>query len=42
MTDTEYKRTSIFISNNLHYFSKIYPNVGEFPYLRKSLSNGLT
>ncbi len=22
MTDTEYNRTSIFISNSLHYFSK--------------------
>ena len=30
MTDTEYNRTSPFISNSLHYFSKIYPYVGEF------------
>ena len=33
MTDTEYNRTSPFISNSLHYFSKIYPYVGEFHYL---------
>lgn len=33
MTDTEYNRTSPFISNSLHYFSKIYPYVGEFSYL---------
>ena len=33
MTDTEYNRTSPFISNSLHYFSKIYPYVGEFTYL---------
>ena len=33
MTDTEYNRTSPFISNSLHYFSKIYPYVGEFLYL---------
>ena len=33
MTDTEYNRTSPFISNSLHYFSKIYPYVGEFAYL---------
>ena len=33
MTDTEYNRTSPLISNSLHYFSKIYPYVGEFPYI---------
>ena len=33
MTDTEYNRTSPFISNSLHYFSKIYPYVGEFCYI---------
>ena len=33
MTDTEYNRTSPFISNSLHYFSEIYPYVGEFVYI---------
>ena len=33
MTDMEYNRTSPFISNSLHYFSEIYPYVGEFSYL---------
>ena len=33
MTDTDYNRTSPFISNSLHYFSKIYQYVGEFAYI---------
>nr|DAY60496.1 MAG TPA: hypothetical protein [Caudoviricetes sp.] len=33
MTDMEYNRTSPFISNSLHYFSEIYPYVGEFLYI---------
>ena len=39
MTDTEYNRTSPFISNSLHYFSKIYPYVGEFYYLCRTGNN---
>ncbi len=33
MMDMEYNRTSPFISNSLHYFSEIYPYVGEFSYI---------
>ena len=33
MTDTEYNRTSPFISNSLHYSSEVHPYVGKFHYI---------